>query len=227
MAQQISNITNLTGPGVDVPLMHELRARCSSMVHGSLLDDLPAVTRGRFRNRLALLQETCKAAENGELERAVSAIMMRYPSMRGVSQVEAQVMVRAYCDDLAGLPIWAVNAAARDITKGAVADLNPDFPPSAPRIRQVAQEHLDRPAAEMRDLKKVLNARIEPPEDPAMRERIKIGFQNLRNELRGPNEPIADKPVQPRQAPSIEQLMEHYATHNLGFEQKPNPEDAA
>jgi hypothetical protein len=225
MANEISNITNLTGPGVDVPLMHELKARCSAMVHGSLLDDLPHTVRGRFRNRLAVLQQTCTEATRSDLEQVVSAVMMRYPSMRGVSQLEAQVMVRAYCDDLMGLPVWAINAAARDITKGAVSDLNPDFPPSAPRIRQLAQQHLERPAAEMRDLRKVLHARIEPPDDPAMRERIKIGWKSLQAELRGRTQPIIDKPEQPKQAPSVDRLMEHYATHGLGF--KPKQSEAA
>ena len=136
MSKQLSTQTTRSSiaPAVDLPIARELAARLSGMVGGALLGDLPAVVRAKFGNRLAILRQACASAGRSELEEAVSGLMTRYPSMRGVSQIEAMVMVRAYADDLDGVPLWAVKSAIADIARGAVSDVNPDFAPSGPRL---------------------------------------------------------------------------------------------
>lgn len=200
------------------------------MVDGALCGDLPLVIRGKFSHRLAVLKAACERAPRSNLEEAVAGLMVRYPSMRGLSKIEADVLSRAFADDLTGIPLWAVNAAIADIVRGTVPDVHPDFAPSAARLRQLAQDHLDRPTREMLDLKKILTARIEPPSDPEMRERVRQQFESLKREMPRRESSIYAKPADAApgpQAMSVDQLMEHYAKHGLGFQKKQKTEDAA
>jgi hypothetical protein len=210
-------------PAVDLPIARELAVRLSSLVDGALPGDMPPIVRSKFAHRLEVLRAACGPAERTQLEEAVAGLMMRYPSMRGVSQIEAQVMTRAFADDLHGMPLWAIKAAIADIAAGVIPDANPDFAPSAPRLRQIAQDHLSRPAREMQELKKVLSARVELPDDPEMRERVAAQIAAFQKELPRGNRSVYAPPkdtAPKKQAPTAEQLAEHYANHNLGFEPK-------
>lgn len=231
MAQEISTRTssNHIAPAVDLPVARELAYRLSSMVGGGMPGGLPEVVRSRFTHRAAVLKQACEPAVRSDLEETVAGLMVRYPSMRGLSKIEASVLARAFADDLAGLPLWAITAAVADIAKGTVSDVHPDFAPSAPRLRQLAQEHMERPTKELLDLKKVLLARTEPQSDPEMRDRVKKGLAWLKDQLPPRQTSIYRAPAEApaKQAMPIDQLMEHYRSHNLGFEPKRKEEDAA
>ncbi len=215
----------VSAPPVDVWMAKELSFRKSAMIDGRLHEQLPSITRGKMENRWKLVMRSTKSATRSEIEEAVAALMMAYPSMRGLSHLEAQVLIRKYADDLADMPLWSIKAAARDISRGAVSDMNPDFPPSAPRVRQLADEHVEWCKKELRDLTVVLKADVEPPADPEMRARIILGFKKLQQGM-GSRE-VAAAPVEPPkpQAPNADQLREHYARHNLAFQ--PKREEAA
>lgn len=159
-----------------------------------------------------------QSATRSDLEEQVAGLMTGFPSMRGLSKIEAQILVRKYADDLEGIPLWAIVAACKDISRGAISDMNPDFPPSAPRVRQQADEHLERFEKEAKDLRAVLTARILPPEDPRAGE-IKLGFQKLQERMRNYVPP--PEPPKP-QAPSASKIAAHYAEHRLGFQKKIN-----
>jgi hypothetical protein len=178
------------------------------MADGKLLEPLPDIVRAKMENRKAVVLSSTKAASRSEAEEAVAGLMMAYPSMRGLSQIEAQVLIRKYADDLAGIPIWAIKAASRDISRGAVSDMNPDFPPSAPRVRQLADEQLEWCKKELRDLKMVLTAEAEPPEDPAMRARLTIGFQKLQQQFG--SKYVPEPAVEPAKAPKWEKVIADY-----------------
>jgi len=227
MAQAISKhqpAILVSAPPVDVWMAKELSFRRSAMVDGRLHEPLPSITRGKMENRWKLVMRSTKSATRSEIEEAVAALMMAYPSMRGLSHVEAQVLIRKYADDLSDIPLWSIKAAARDISRGAVSDMSPDFPPSAPRVRQLADEHVEWCKKELRDLMLVLRADVEPPEDPAMKARITLGFQKLQQAM-GSKEykPVPNELPKP-QAPSADKLREHYARHGLGFKPKAKEE---
>jgi hypothetical protein len=221
MAQAIANrnFQSIEAAKPDLFAARELSMRKSSMVEGGWLPEpLPAGIRTMLERRQTAVMAGLQAASRGELEEEVASLMTGFPSMRGLSKLEAQILVRKYADDLAGMPLWAIRAACRDISRGAVSDLNPDFPPSASRVRQQADEHLERVEREAKDLRNVLTAKVLPPELPAeKKDQIILGFQKLHESCQRyspPPEPI--KPPPP-QAPSKTVLEDHYATHRLGF----------
>ena len=188
------------------------------MADGRLLEPIPTGTRLMLERRQFAVAAALQGAPMSDLEEQVAALMMGYPSMRGLSKIEAQILVRKYADDLDGVPLWAIRAACKDISRGAVADMNPDFAPSAARVRQQADEHLERFEKEARDLRVVLTAKIEPPADPEMKARIKLGFQKMQQK-RSPTYVPPPEPLTP-QSPSREHLEAHYAKHGLGFKPK-------
>lgn len=220
MAQALANrnIQSVEAPRVDLEAARELSSRRSAMIDGRLLEPIPGSVRLMLERRQFAVTAALQGASRSDLEEQVAALMTGYPSMRGLSKLEAQILVRKYADDLEGVPLWAIRAACKDISRGAVADMNPDFAPSAARVRQQADEHLERFEREAKDLRVVLNAQIEPPADPEMRARIKLGFQKMRQ----PSAPIYTPPPEPpkSQAPTKEQLEAHYAKHGLGFKEK-------
>lgn len=163
-----------------------------------------------------VVADALQSASRTQLEEAVAGLMMGYPSMRGLSKIEAQILVRKYADDLEGVPLWAIHVACKDISRGIVSDLNPDFAPSAARVRQQADEHMERIEREARDLRLVLNAPVLPPEDPEMRERIKFKFKELRQHMH--RNAIPEQPIEPKfKAPTAEEIRAHYSSHNLEF----------
>lgn len=226
MAQQISKQTATASPPVDIWMAKELSFRRSAMIDGRLHEPLPSIVRGKMENRRAMVMSATRSATPSEIEEAVAALMMAYPSMRGLSHLEAQVLIRKYAEDLADMPMWAIRAAARDISRGAVSDMNPDFPPSAPRVRQLADDHIEWCKKELRDLKTLLTAEVEPPANPEVRARINLGFQKLQQSFGSKEYKPEPEPPMP-QAPSAEQLRKHYERHGLGFAPKPRVEEEA
>lgn len=229
MAQQaISRQTQTAAasPPVDVWMAKELSFRRSAMIDGRLHEPLPSITRGKMENRCKLVLAATRSATPSEIEEAVAALMMAYPSMRGLSHLEAQVLIRKYAEDLADMPLWAIKAAARDISRGAVSDMSPDFPPSAPRVRQLADDHVEWCKKELRDLKVLLTADVEPPANPEVRARITLGFQKLQQSF-GSKEYKPEPEAPAPQAPSADQLRQHYQRHGLAFKPKPRAEEAA
>jgi hypothetical protein len=222
MAQAISRQQTQAisaSPPVDVWMAKELSARRSAMIDGRLHEPLPSIVRGKMENRRAMVMAATRSATRSEIEEAVAALMMAYPSMRGLSSPEAQVLIRKYAEDLADMPLWAIKAAAKDISRGAVSDMSPDFPPSAPRVRQLADDHVEWCKKELRDLKVLLTAEVEPPANPEMKARINLGFQKLQQRMGSAKYVVPPEPPKP-QAPTADQLREHYAKHGLGFTPK-------
>lgn len=221
MAQAIAsrNFTSIEAPRPDLAAARELSARRSSMVDGWLPDPIPGGVRLMLERRQFAVAAALAGASRSDLEEQVAGLMTGFPSMRGLSKLEAQVLVRKYADDLEGVPLWAINAACKDISRGAIADMNPDFPPSASRVRQQADEHLERIGKEAKDLRAVLKAKILPPElPPEKRKQIILGFQKLQGR-HAQNYQIPPEPPKP-QAPTKAALEDHYATHRLGFKPK-------
>lgn len=222
MAQAIANrnSSNIEPPKVDVWATRELAKHRSSMVNGWLPEPIPSEVRLVLERRQYAVTAALTGASRSDLEEQVGKLMIGFPSMRGLSKIEAQVLVRKYADDLAGVPLWAIHAACGDISRGAIADMNPDFPPSASRVRQQADEHLERIEKEAKDLRAVLKAQVLPPElPPEKKSQIILGFQELQQKMGGRNYVPSPEPPTP-QAMKPETLAAHYASHGLGFKKK-------
>jgi len=186
---------------------------------GFLLEPIPSAIRLMLERRQYAVTAALQGASRSDLEEQVAALMTGFPSMRGLSKIEAQVLVRKYADDLEGVPLWAIKSACGDISRGAIADMNPDFPPSASRVRQQADDHLERLERESKDLRAVLTAKILPAENPERTAKINLGFQKLQQRL-GSRQYVPPPEPPPLQAPSREKLEAHYAKHGLGFKPK-------
>lgn len=198
----------------------ELSFRHSTMVEGGWLSEpIPPATRAMLERRQTDVMAALQSASRSDLEEQVASLMTGFPSMRGLSKLEAQILVRKYADDLHGVPLWAIRAACKDISRGIVSDLNPDFPPSASRVRQQADEHCERLEREAKDLRAVLTAKILPPENPERKEQIKLGFQKLQQRM-GSRQYVPPPEPPALQVPSKAQLEAHYANHAIGFQKR-------
>ncbi|RZN03822.1 hypothetical protein CWO91_31495 [Bradyrhizobium genosp. SA-3] len=123
--------------------------------------------RQRLVNRALLLANG--QADKVRIERAVAAALTGYGKAD-------QPTVAAYTRLLSDLPAWAVEQACNDIRRGAVVGLNPDFPPAAPRIHQIADAKLEAARIERDKLKLLLTAKVEeakPKLTPEQRERMR------------------------------------------------------
>jgi hypothetical protein len=220
MAQALTNrnSSSIEAPRPDVASARELSYRRSSMVEGGWLPEpIPAPTRAMLEHRQSAVLAALQGASRSDLEEQVSGLMTGFPSMRGLSKLEAQILVRKYADDLEGVPLWAIRAACKDISRGAVSDLNPDFPPSASRVRQQADEHIERLERESKDLRKVLQAKILPPElPPEKAAQINLGFQKLQQKMHRYTPPL--EPIEPEKPIGLtkEQLEQHYSKFTIG-----------
>lgn len=190
------------------------------MENGFLQEPLPTGIRTMLERRQHAVAASLASASRSELEEEVAGMMTGFPSMRGLSKIEAQVLVRKYAEDLVGIPLWAIHAACRDISRGTVSDLNPDFAPSASRVRQQADEHLERIEREAKDLRTVLKAQVLPPENPDRSAKINLGFQELQQRMRSYVSPLEPPKPPASKAPTAEELSAHYAVHGLGFRRK-------
>jgi hypothetical protein len=230
MAQALSTLTAPpTSPGVDASLTRELAVIRNGMRDGGLTEEVPTITRARLNNRLELLRSSVKQAALTDIEEQIAKLLMGYSSMRGLSKTDAQVMARQYGDALLGLPLWAIADACKDVSRGAVPDLNPDFPPSAPRLRQLADRYVSAVHKEAIEIKSVLSAPSVLPDNPEMakrvQERVKAGFAELSETLHNNLAPTNPSPATPAwKAPTPEEIRKHYDTHGLAMKPKPVPQ---
>lgn len=150
-----------------------------------LLEPLDAGQRRALERRAeALAMVTAPMRGDAQTARARSALAALFGSIATLSGRDAAAMVGAYMVALADLPAWAVEAACMRAVRGGVAGLNPDFAPTAARLHGLAREAMADATAERVKISEVLRARIEPPADPAMRERVGQLFAVLVAELK-------------------------------------------
>jgi hypothetical protein len=188
---------------------------------GHLSAPLPEPVRERLTKRLELLRSCSRPAAVEAIEEEVAKLMLGFPSTRGVPVIEVQLQVRKYAEDLLGAPLWAVKDACRDISRGSVQGLNPDFPPTSPRLRLVVNSYVSRVHLEAREIKVVLHAAVLLPANPEVRQSIRDGLLARSRELAR----VHDTP--PKPAPTPEQIKAHYDRHGLAFRLKGDPHDIA
>ncbi|WP_441277787.1 hypothetical protein AB7783_12305 [Tardiphaga sp. 172_B4_N1_3] len=210
--------TSQGSPGTDLPLASELAAIRLGWEDGHLSAPLPEPVRERLTKRLDLLRSCSRPAAVEAIEEEIAKLMLGFPSTRGVPVIEVQLQVRKYAEDLLGVPLWAVKDACRDISRGSVPGLNPDFPPTSPRLRLVVNSYVARVHLEAHEIKQVLHAAVLLPANPEVRQSIRDGLLARSRELAR----VHDTP--PKPAPTPEQLKAHYDNHGLQFQAKPLPD---
>lgn len=133
------------------------------------------------RRALAPLERSM--AEKERAAKAVAAVLSGWVTAK---VADPAAKVAAYIAVLGDLPCWVVEQVCRDVARGHVDGLDPDFPPSAARLHQLGEEVIGRLRKEAADLEVVRTATLtaEPAPSEEERGRIALGFQKLHEELR-------------------------------------------
>lgn len=95
----------------------------------------------------------------GDQQQAALAVSLALQGYSG-RIADAQGTVTAYTSVLQDVPLWSIQQACDEVRRGRVAGVNPDFPPSAARLHQVAEEKLTPLRQELRKLDIVLDSKV-------------------------------------------------------------------
>lgn len=125
----------------------------------------------RMVSRRDLLNNALRPASMSQVDkgRASKAITELLTGWIHAGKSDAKSTVSAYVMHLQDLPAFAIERACRDVAKGYVEGLNPDFPPSAPRLHQLGMDACRALREEFADIAGLLKAetRIEKPSEEA------------------------------------------------------------
>jgi hypothetical protein len=194
----------------------------NSLVGSELERPLAPDVRQRLTAVAVAIDQSRVRSTKSEIAREIASLMVAFRSVRAVSNEEAAATTREYVDLLADLPLWAIQAGFRKIKLGEVPDVSLDFPPAAPRVRRVVTDLMEPMLADRYDIRRVLSARVMPPENPEraaeVRALIGKGFRDLAKQLDDNHRAAieANMPAKPAfRAPSIEELQEIYKTRPL------------
>lgn len=142
-------------------------------------------------------------ASDEEIGSAFAMIRLQFPA-KDVGAGAARAVARGFLLALRGAPAFALECAVERILSGQ-AGINPDFMPTAPRVRQIADE-ISRPARwHAVQLRRLLEAEIEPEPSPEARERVRAMVAALASSLpassrdRRQSNPGAPQPAQDEQ----------------------------
>lgn len=149
----------------------------------------------RERNRLQLRASELHRAvrpiataseEKRRLAQSLAAMFLGFPSMRNSDN---QATVAAYIMAMEGFPLFAGIAACEDVVKRRVQELDPDFPPTAPRMCDLAAKHVSPVVGERLMIEKTLAAKKQDPQlTPEQRERVGKGLRQMAEEMAAVNE---------------------------------------
>ena len=115
----------------------------------------------------------------------VARMFLRYPSSRGL---DVEATVAAYATDLCQFPLWAVDAAIKEVIRGYVGSAG-QFAPSSIEIQAACKKHILKPAMELRDIGTILNANVYRERTPEEKRRVCEMFNSLKSDL-GFNRPF-------------------------------------
>ncbi len=150
-----------------------------------LIEPLSSGHRAALERRAnALAGQLAPMRGEAQAARARAALAALFGSVATLAGRDAAAMVNSYMLALADLPAWAIERACVQAVRGGVPGLNPDFAPTAARLHEMARALIAEASAERLVIGDVLRARIEPPANPAMRERVGKLFAELSAELK-------------------------------------------
>jgi hypothetical protein len=130
-------------------------------------------------------------ADPRDVAKVVGRLFLSFPSQ--ASSVEVQkAKIASYVEDLSGLPLWALEAAAAKWRRGEATG-NATFAPSVAELRRQADAQTLQHRATIAKLKRILTAkeRSGAERTPEARERVAAKFGDLINSLTKPEGPSA------------------------------------
>lgn len=129
----------------------------------------------RLTSRLRPVSMT--VAQQDAVMQLIGQLFERYPAMRNA---DVASMSCAYLEDLGRLPLFAIRGAIDDVKFGRIKGLDPDWPPTSPRLYAAGERHLEPVAVERNKAARVLAVRsIEVPVSEEMRQRVGKTFTEL------------------------------------------------
>lgn len=156
-----------------------------------LLINMPTQSeKHQLANRLRTIGKALKLWNTDDVVRAISRMLScfeQYLHETGseVKGAAHKKIAAKWAMEMQGLPDWAVTRACDAIRAGTVADVSKDFPPSIPRVRDLAESYCAEYRAEQEKISDALQGQpfIEPPA-PEERERIKGKFKTFAEAFR-------------------------------------------
>lgn len=149
-------------------------------------DALPRLPSDRERKEIARRLERLTAklrpasmtkTQQDDIVQALGSLWLRYPSLRNADIGE---MTTGYLLDLERFPKFAVIAAIDDVRFNRIKGLDPDWPPTSPRISAAVERHVEPIAIERSKAARVLAVRnIVVPVSEEMRKRVGKTFTEL------------------------------------------------
>lgn len=224
-----------TLPQISPPDRAALVDARNSLVGNEVTRPLSEPVKERLRSFLlstvSLADARCSAAE---IETEVGLLMFAFTAARTVSKDEAAIRIHEYGEVLREFPLWAIREGFRRIKGGEVEGVNPDFPPSAPRLKLVVADVMRPLLADRYEVKRILNARVAALENCQMADRVQRLTKAELLQKYGPDFGLGGVPpaneahrvndlpgVKQRQVMTSEELVEHYRTRGLGRVPKP------
>lgn len=131
------------------------------------------------------------SADGDRAMRALGKLFSGYPSLRNAN---AGDMCASYLDGLCDLPAFCIELAIEDIRHARIPDLDPDWPPTTPRIHKIAEAHRDRLyEREVLPIERVLDAKLAAPADPEMQKSVSELLTGLASDLRNNDEVLIEE----------------------------------
>lgn len=133
----------------------------------------------RHRELMTMLRPINLAKTDQEkAAKALALLFSGYPSLRNANVRDT---ITAYMLHLEHLPLPALCKACEDIAHNRVADLDPDFAPTSPRIVKVAEGHIAPLARERDRIDQILGSRklMRAASTPEAQERVRLGLVEL------------------------------------------------
>jgi hypothetical protein len=160
--------------GADVVSRHA--SKINTEFGKDTLPELPGkADRTAIERRISALQTKLRpvsmaVAEQDRVIAELGAVWLGYPSMRNA---DVAAMSTAYLLDLQDLPLFAILAACEDIRRRRIKNLDPDWPPTSPRIHDIAARHVEPIAVAVLQAKRVLAVRdVRRPVTEAMQAKV-------------------------------------------------------
>ena len=139
-----------------------------------------------------LIRPTSMATEDGK--RAASALALMFSGFLSLRKADAVELVTTFLAHLEELPVFAIEAACRDVPAGRVTEydqrrgrhvpIDPAYPPTSPQLFAAAARHAEKHRAAHYNAGKVLAiTKIYAPVSEAERERVQAKLKELATSL--------------------------------------------
>lgn len=141
--------------------------------------------RAILERRLREIDRLLLPMDPGDRFKAASFISAMLSGFLNARSNDPKATLAHFTAVLQEFPLWAIKEACSQVSNGKLPDLSADFAPSAPRMFQAVADCLLQLRGERFKIAQILEApsKDEVAPDEQQRERIRIGFKKLSDEL--------------------------------------------